>query len=147
MSYPTWDQRRRFRLLVPSQRPPVERARESHTELANVVEAVERQDTLVGRGVVLLDAQSPSVRTSGSIGAVLSTPGSTGAVLSTPGSIGAVLSTPGSIGAVLSTSGSTVLLVLVVLGRTKPRPLTKHAPAQRVAIMGPAQQLHHRRRR
>ena len=127
MSYPTWDQRRRFRLLVPSQRPPVERARESHTELANVVEAVERQDALVGRGVVLLDAQSPSVRTSGSTGAVLSTPGSTGAVL--------------------STSGSTVLLVLVVLGRTKPRPLTNHAPAQRVAIMGPAQQLHHRRRR
>ena len=127
MSYPTWDQRRRFHLLVPSQSPPVERARESHTELANVVEAVERQDTLVGRGIVLLDAQSPSVRTSGSIGAVLSTPGSTGAVL--------------------STSGSTVLLVLVVHGRTQPRPLTKHAPAQRVAIMGPAQQLHHRRRR
>jgi hypothetical protein len=117
MSYPIWHQRRRFRLLVHSQSPPVERARESHTELANVVEAVERQDALVGRGVVLLDTQSPSVRTSGSPGAVL------------------------------ITSGSTVLIVLVVLGGTKPRPLTKHAPAQRVAIMGPAQQLHHRRRR
>ena len=137
MSYPTWHQRRRFRLLVHSQSPPVERARESHTELANVVEAVERQDTLVGRGVVLLDAQSPSVRTSGATGAVRSTSGSTGAVLSTSGSASAVL----------ITSGSTVLLVLVVLGGTKPRPLTKHAPAQRVAIMGPAQQLHHRRRR
>jgi len=127
MSYPIWHQRRRFRLLVHSQSPPVERARESHTELANVVEAVERQDALVSRGVMLLNVQSPSVRTSGSNGAVLSTSGSAGAVL--------------------ITSGSTVLLVLVVLGGTKPRPLTKHAPAQRVAITGPAQQLHHRRRR
>ena len=82
-------------------------ARESHTELANVVEGVERQGSLVSRGVVLLDAQSPS--------------GSTGAVLIISGSTGAVL--------------------IVLVGRTK------HAPAERVAITGPAQQPHHRRRR
>ena len=122
MSYPIWHQRRRFDLLVLPQSPSrfdllvlpqspsvlsTERARESHTELANVVEGVERQGSLVSRGVVLLDAQSPS--------------GSTGAVLIISGSTGAVL--------------------IVLVGRTK------HAPAERVAITGPAQQPHHRRRR